>query len=122
VELSHGQWQKIALARTFIADAPFLVVLDEPTSAFDARAEQDIFDRYAAAAAAAAEVGQITVLVTHRFSTLRAVDLIVVLEGARVTEAGSHEELMAAAGTYAELSAIQAAGYAANPGGRPEGE
>jgi ATP-binding cassette subfamily B protein len=112
VELSHGQWQKIALARTFMAETPLLVVLDEPTSAFDARAEQDIFDRYAEAAADGTKVGQVTILVTHRFSTLRSADLIVVLDGARVTETGTHAELMAARGTYAELFSLQAAGYA----------
>lgn len=114
VELSHGQWQKIALARTFMTDAPLVVVLDEPTSAFDARAEQEMFDKYAAAAAAGAEAGQITVLVTHRFSTLQSADLIVVMEGARVTEAGSFAELMARGGTYAKLFTLQAAGYATN--------
>ncbi|HXP19332.1 MAG TPA: ABC transporter ATP-binding protein [Streptosporangiaceae bacterium] len=112
VELSHGQWQKIALARGFMPEQPLMVVLDEPTSAFDAQAEQEMFDRYAVAAAESARTGQITVLVSHRFSTVRMADLIVVLDGAHVAEAGSHADLMARGGSYAELFAIQAAGYA----------
>ena len=115
VELSHGQWQKLALARSFMPADPLLVVLDEPTSASDAQAEQEIFDRYAAASANAAATGRITVLVSHRFSTVRTADLIVVLDGARVVESGSHAELIERGGTYAELFAIQAAAYAPRP-------
>jgi ATP-binding cassette, subfamily B, bacterial len=113
-ELSHGQWQKISLARSFMLDEPLVVVLDEPTSAIDAQAEQEIFDRYAEAGRDDAGSGRITVLVSHRFSTVRTADLIVVLDGARIVEIGSHAELMARPGTYAELFAIQASGYASS--------
>jgi ATP-binding cassette subfamily B protein len=123
VELSFGQWQKLALARGFMRDHPLLLVLDEPTAALDAETEHALFERYAAAAngsrkagpaadgAAANEDGRITILVSHRFSTVRMADLIVVLDGARVAEFGGHDELMARGGTYAELYGIQAAAY-----------
>jgi ATP-binding cassette subfamily B protein len=110
VEVSFGQWQKLALARGFMRDEPLLLVLDEPTAALDAETEHALFERYAAALRAA-PTGRISVLVSHRFSTVRMADLIVVLDGARVVETGSHEELMAAGGTYAELYRIQAAAY-----------
>jgi len=109
VEVSFGQWQKLALARGFMRDEPLLLVLDEPTAALDAESEHALFERYAAAARGA--TGQITILVSHRFSTVRMADRIVVLDGARVAQVGSHEELMAKAGPYAELYAIQAAAY-----------
>ena len=111
VELSHGQWQKLALARGFMRDAPLVLVLDEPTSALDAETEHALFERYAEAARAGTGDGRITVLVSHRFSTVRMADHIVVMDGARVVETGSHEQLMAQRGTYAELYAIQAAAY-----------
>ncbi len=111
VELSFGQWQKLALARGFMRDRPLLLVLDEPTAALDAETEHALFERYAAAARGAGESGSITILVSHRFSTVRMADLIIVLDGARLVEAGTHEELMAKGGTYAELYAIQAAAY-----------
>jgi len=110
VEVSFGQWQKLALARGFMRDAPLLLVLDEPTAALDAETEHALFERYAAALHAAVN-GRISILVSHRFSTVRMADYIVVLDGARVVEAGSHEELMAAGGSYAELYGIQAAAY-----------
>ena len=110
VELSFGQWQKLALARGFMRDRPLLLVLDEPTAALDAETEHALFERYAAAARGGAD-GRITVLVSHRFSTVRMADLIVVLDGARLVEVGSHEELMARRGQYAELYGIQAAAY-----------
>ncbi len=109
-ELSFGQWQKLALARGYMRDAPLLLVLDEPTAALDAETEHALFERYTASARATA-VGAITVLVSHRFSTVRAADLIAVLDGARLVEVGSHAELIRAGGRYAELYAIQAAGY-----------
>ncbi len=109
VEVSFGQWQKLALARAFMRDGPLLLVLDEPTAALDAETEHSLFERYAAAARA--PDGRITVLISHRFSTVRMADLIVVLDGAHVVEVGSHEELMARAGQYAELYEIQAAAY-----------
>jgi ATP-binding cassette subfamily B protein len=121
VEVSFGQWQKLALARGFMRDHPLLLVLDEPTAALDAETEHALFERYAAAAsrkagsagdgAALDDDGRITILVSHRFSTVRMADLIVVLDGARVVEIGSHDELMARGGTYAALYGIQAAAY-----------
>jgi ATP-binding cassette subfamily B protein len=111
VEVSFGQWQKLALARGFMRDQPLLLVLDEPTAALDAETEHALFERYASAAQTGAESGRITVLVSHRFSTVRMANLIVVLDGARVVEVGSHEELMAHRGQYAELYGIQAAAY-----------
>ena len=111
VELSFGQWQKLALARGFMRDQPLLLVLDEPTAALDAETEHALFERYAAAARDAGESGRITILVSHRFSTVRMADLIVVLDGARLVEVGTHEELMAKRGQYSELYGIQAAAY-----------
>ena len=113
VEVSFGQWQKLALARGFMRDDPLLLVLDEPTAALDAETEHALFERYAASARSdeGAAAGRITVLVSHRFSTVRMADLIVVLDGARVVEVGTHEALMANGGQYAELYGIQAAAY-----------
>jgi ATP-binding cassette, subfamily B, bacterial len=111
VEVSFGQWQKLALARGFMRDGPLVLVLDEPTAALDAETEHALFERYAAGARRDADDGRITILVSHRFSTVRMADLIVVLDGARVAEVGTHEDLMARGGTYAELYAIQAAAY-----------
>jgi ATP-binding cassette subfamily B protein len=111
VELSFGQWQKIALARGFMRDEPLLLVLDEPTAALDAETEHALFERYAAAAHGSGESGRITLLVSHRFSTVRMADLIVVLDGAKLVEVGTHEELMAKRGQYSELYSIQAAAY-----------
>jgi ATP-binding cassette subfamily B protein len=111
VELSFGQWQKLALARGFMRDDPLLLVLDEPTAALDAETEHALFERYAAAAHGAGGGGRVTILVSHRFSTVRMADLILVLDGARLVEAGSHDELMAKGGQYSELYGIQAAAY-----------
>jgi ATP-binding cassette subfamily B protein len=111
VDVSFGQWQKLALARGFMRDAPLLLVLDEPTAALDAETEHALFERYAAAVGSASASGRITILVSHRFSTVRMADLIVVLDGARVVEVGSHEQLMAQHGQYAELYTIQATAY-----------
>ena len=110
VEVSFGQWQKLALARGFMRDDPFLLVLDEPTAALDAETEHALFERYAAAASGNRD-GHITILVSHRFSTVRMADLIVVLDGARLVEVGTHEELKAKGGHYSELYGIQAAAY-----------
>jgi ATP-binding cassette subfamily B protein len=108
-ELSFGQWQKLALARGFMRDEPLLLVLDEPTAALDAETEHALFERFAAAAHGTSGNGRITLLVSHRFSTVRMADLIVVLDGSKVVEVGSHDDLMAKRGQYAELYAIQAA-------------
>ncbi|PYP44517.1 MAG: multidrug ABC transporter ATP-binding protein [Gemmatimonadetes bacterium] len=109
VELSFGQWQKLALARGFMRDGPLVLVLDEPTAALDAETEHALFERYAAAARGSDD--RITILVSHRFSTVRMADFIVVLHGSRVVESGTHEALMAKGGHYAELYRIQAAAY-----------
>ena len=116
VEVSFGQWQKLALARGFMRENPLLLVLDEPTAALDAETEHALFERYAAAArngdrGPTDSQGRITLLISHRFSTVRMADLIIVLQGARVAETGSHEELMARRGPYSELYGIQAAAY-----------
>ncbi|MGH9177220.1 MAG: ABC transporter ATP-binding protein [Acidimicrobiales bacterium] len=113
VEVSFGQWQKLALARGFMRDDALLLVLDEPTAALDAETEHALFERYAAAARNdhGEGNGRITILVSHRFSTVRMADLIVVMDGARVVEVGSHADLVARGGQYAELYAIQAAAY-----------
>jgi len=112
VDVSFGQWQKLALARGFMRPRPLLLVLDEPTAALDAETEHALFSRYAAAARGQDDgSGRITILVSHRFSTVSMADLIVVLDGARMVEVGSHEELMAKGGQYAELYGIQAAAY-----------
>jgi len=118
VEISFGQWQKLALARGFMRELPLLLVLDEPTAALDAETEHALFERYAAAARAGERQGslpslkgRILLLVSHRFSTVRMADFIVVLNGSRVVESGTHESLMAQGGQYAELYGIQAAAY-----------
>jgi ATP-binding cassette subfamily B protein len=113
VELSFGQWQKLALARGFMRPMPLLLVLDEPTAALDAETEHTLFERYAEAAHGTGETtsGRITILVSHRFSTVRMADLIVVLGGARLVEVGTHDELMARRGPYSELYRLQAAAY-----------
>jgi ATP-binding cassette, subfamily B, bacterial len=113
IELSFGQWQKLALARGFMRDEPLLLVLDEPTAALDAETEHTLFERYAAAARGTGErdIGRITILVSHRFSTVRMADLIVVLDGAHLVEVGTHDALMAKGGQYSELYKIQAAAY-----------
>jgi len=110
VEVSFGQWQKLALARGFMRDEPLLLALDEPTAALDAETEHALFERYAGAVRRDG-AGRITLLVSHRFSTVRMADLIVVLDGAHVVEAGDHATLMAKSGHYADLYNIQAAAY-----------
>ncbi len=111
VDVSFGQWQKLALARGFMREAPLLLVLDEPTAALDAETEHALFERYSAGARRHNPTRGITILVSHRFSTARMADLIVVLDGARVVEVGSHQDLIARGGQYAELYDIQARAY-----------
>jgi ATP-binding cassette subfamily B protein len=111
-ELSGGQWQKLALGRAMMREAPLLLILDEPTAALDAEAEHALFERYAEQAKRVGQLtGAITLLVSHRFSTVRMADLIIVVQDGRVTETGSHKALAASGGLYAELFAIQAAAY-----------
>ena len=111
-ELSVGQWQKLALGRALLRERPLLLLLDEPTASLDAQTEHALFERYASASRRLGEaIGAITVLVSHRFSTVRMADLIVVLEAGRVIEQGSHEELLGRGGLYAELFAVQAQAY-----------
>ena len=110
VDLSFGQWQKIALARAFMRTRPLVLLLDEPTAALDAETEHALFAGYANAAQGLAN-GGITILVSHRFSTVRMADLIIVLAGNTIAESGTHDQLLAANGTYADLYRLQAAAY-----------
>jgi ATP-binding cassette subfamily B protein len=105
VELSGGEWQKVALARAYMRDAQVLI-LDEPTAALDARAEYEVFQRFADLTQ-----GRMAVLISHRFSTVRMADRILVLKGGELVDDGTHEELVARGGLYAELFSLQAAGY-----------
>ena len=109
-ELSFGQWQKLALSRGYMREEPLLMVLDEPTAALDAETEHVLFASYAEAARSTT-VGGITILVSHRFSTVRMADLIIVLDGSRLVEIGSHQELIRHGGLYAELFRLQANAY-----------
>jgi len=105
-ELSGGQWQKIALSRAFMRTRADILVLDEPTAAMDAQAEAEIFEHFRQLSQ-----GRITILISHRFSTVRMADEIVVLDRGRIIEHGSHEELMGRGGRYAHLFTLQARGY-----------
>ncbi|MGH8542163.1 MAG: ABC transporter ATP-binding protein [Gammaproteobacteria bacterium] len=112
VDLSGGEWQKLAIGRAMMRHRPLLLILDEPTANLDAETEHILFDRYSQAAREGAAItGGITVLVSHRFSTVRRADLIVVMSQGRAVEIGSHDELMAAKGQYAEAFTAQAAAY-----------
>ncbi len=105
VDLSGGEWQKLALARAYLRNAQVLI-LDEPTAALDARAEHEVFQRFAELTQ-----GKTSVLISHRFSTVRMADRILVLEGGRIAEDGSHEQLMAHGGRYSEMFELQASSY-----------
>jgi ATP-binding cassette subfamily B protein len=112
VDLSGGQWQKLALGRAMMRPNPLLLLLDEPTAALDADIEHRLFQRWTEAARdARRRSGAITVLISHRFSTVRMADLIVVMDHGRVAELGGHAELMDRGGLYAELFTLQAAAY-----------
>jgi len=111
VDLSGGQWQKLALSRSMMRTDPLLVIFDEPTAALDAQTEHALFERFAAAARRGESAGAVTVLVSHRFSTVQMADLIVVLEGGHIVEQGSHAELMRRDGLYAELYRLQSRAY-----------
>ncbi|WP_328491987.1 ABC transporter ATP-binding protein/permease [Streptomyces sp. NBC_00414] len=115
IDLSTGQWQKLALARALMRPAPLLRILDEPTASLDAETEHALFERYMEAARRpwpdGADPGTVTLLVSHRFSTVRGADLIVVLDHGRVAETGSHEELLARHGLYAQMYGLQARAY-----------
>jgi len=104
-ELSGGQWQKIALARAYMSEAP-VIILDEPTSALDARAEYEVFQRFIGLTK-----GRTSIIISHRFSTVRMADRILVLKNGKVLELGTHEELMQKGELYAELFDLQAEGY-----------
>jgi ATP-binding cassette subfamily B protein len=105
VDLSGGEWQKLALARAYLRDAQ-LLILDEPTAALDARSEFEVFQRFAELTE-----GKMALLISHRFSTVRMADRIVVLEAGRLVEEGDHEELLALGGRYAAMFEMQAARY-----------
>ena len=105
VDLSGGEWQKVALARAYMREAQVLI-LDEPTAALDARAEYEVFLRFAELTK-----GRMAVLISHRFSTVRMADRILVLKDGELVDDGTHEELVARGGLYAELFSLQAAGY-----------
>jgi ATP-binding cassette subfamily B protein len=105
VDLSGGEWQKFALARAYMRDAQ-LLILDEPTAALDARSEYEVFTRFAELTE-----GKMALLISHRFSTVRMVDRILVLEDGAIREHGTHEQLVALGGRYAEMFDLQAAGY-----------
>ena len=104
-ELSLGQWQKIALARAFMREAEILV-LDEPTASVDAQTEYEIFQHFKELTD-----GKMAILISHRFSTVRMADRIAVIQEGRITELGTHEELLRREGTYAKLFSMQAEGY-----------
>jgi ATP-binding cassette subfamily B protein len=105
-ELSGGQWQKLALARAFMREEADILVLDEPTAALDAMAEQAVFERFRALTA-----GRTTIVISHRFPTVRMADRIIVIEQGHIVEQGNHQELLAAGGRYARLFTLQAEGY-----------
>ncbi len=110
-ELSGGQWQRLALARGMMRDLPLLLILDEPTASLDAITEAALFERYLSARQLAAQSGAITLLVSHRFSTVRMADLIIVLDQGRIVASGDHTSLVRAGGLYAELYELQARAY-----------
>ncbi|HKR32674.1 MAG TPA: ATP-binding cassette domain-containing protein, partial [Terriglobales bacterium] len=105
VDLSGGEWQKIALARAYLRDAQ-LLILDEPTAALDAKSEHEVFQRFAELTR-----GKMAVLISHRFSTVKMADRILVLENGQIAEEGAHDQLLRHGGRYAEMFELQAASY-----------
>jgi ATP-binding cassette subfamily B protein len=106
VELSGGQWQKVALSRAFMRENSDILILDEPTAALDAEAEQKVFERFRTLAS-----GKTAILISHRFPTVRMADRIIVIESGQIMESGTHESLLQSGGRYAELFMLQAKGY-----------
>ncbi len=106
VELSGGQWQKVALARAFMREEADILILDEPTAALDAEAEHAVFERFRQLTS-----GRTAILISHRFPTVRMADRIIMIENGRITEQGTHDSLLAAGGRYAKLFSLQAQGY-----------
>jgi ATP-binding cassette, subfamily B, bacterial len=112
VELSVGQWQKVAIARAMMRRSPLLLVLDEPTASLDAQTEHQLFDHFTGVARSLGrQTGAVTLLVSHRFSTVRTADVVVVVADNQVVEVGSHDELVELGGRYAELYRLQASSY-----------
>lgn len=111
IDLSGGQWQKVALARSMMRDAPLVMVLDEPTYSLDVESERRVFEWFSQVAGADNPLGTITIIVSHRFSTVRRADLVAVMQEGRVVEWGSHGDLLARNGSYALMYRTQAEGY-----------
>jgi ATP-binding cassette, subfamily B, bacterial len=111
VDLSGGEWQKLALARAMMREHPLLLIFDEPTASLDPQTEHALFERIAAQTREGAEDGRITLLISHRFSTVRMADLVIVIDEGRIVEHGTHEQLQALGGLYAELCGLQARAY-----------
>ena len=111
VDLSGGQWQKLALGRALMRPAPLLVIFDEPTAALDPQTEHALFERFAATARSGARAGTVTLLVSHRFSTVQMADWIIVMADGRIVEQGSHQQLVQRDGLYAELYRLQSRAY-----------
>jgi ATP-binding cassette subfamily B protein len=111
IDLSGGQWQKVALARSMMPDAPLILALDEPTYSLDVESERRVFEWFSRVARTENPAGTVTVIVSHRFSTVRAADLVAVMHDGRVVETGTHAELLARGGRYAAMYRTQAEGY-----------
>ena len=110
-ELSGGQWQRLAVARAMMREQPLCLVLDEPTAALDPAAEHDLYEQYSRAAHTIGRTGSVTVLISHRFSSVRMADLIVVIDHGTLAEVGTHRDLLVADGLYARMYRQQAAAY-----------